>query len=125
MASTACTKRAATTRGLRRCDAGKAKNRRNLRRKTAERVVAAAFHELPCACVESNGLAPVEELVAGLDEQKVAFGHSDAPHPHRLELDKIVLSEIVALEGIRVGLRSEIGDQVVVRTNCRIDQHRS
>ena len=112
-----------TTCRLRRGDPGETKHRGNSQRKTAECVIAAAFDELPCPRIKRHRLAPVEELVAGLNKQKVTFGHRDARHPHRLELRKMALREIVALEGVRICLRSEIGKQIVVWVNGRVDQH--
>src|SRR5215470_12193761 len=91
-----------------------AQQRRNLRLEVLESVVAAALHGLPCAAVERNRFAPVEHLVPGLHEQKIAFGARDALHLESFELVEVRAGQVVALAGVRVELRSEVGFEILV-----------
>src|SRR5580693_9760015 len=90
-------------------DAGKAQDLRNLLGKPPVAMIAAALNELPGARVEGNGLTPVEQFVAGLDEQEVALRTRDALDPEPRELGEIIGREFVFLTGgwIVLGPRSE------------------
>src|SRR5689334_8497137 len=104
-------------------DAAKTQDRRYLGGETLIRVVAAATDELPCAGVERDGLAEVENLVAGLDQQQVAFGPRDGADRKRAQFVEMAIGDLERGARVQVGLHAAIRRQVDVRLHRRVDQH--
>ena len=88
-------------------------------------MVAAAADVLVRAAVERDGLAIVEHLVAGLDEQEVTFGPRDAGDRHRAELVHVLARDLEGFARVEVGLDAERGFERLVRPDRGIDHGRA
>ena len=105
--------------------AREAQDRRNLRYELRERVVAAALHVLVRAAVIRDGLAIVEHLVAGLDQQEVALGTRDARDRERAQLVEVRAASPRTTRPSTCWSACPRTAAGRVRAHRRIDQHRA
>src|SRR5467141_2355258 len=91
-------------------------------RKALQAVIASLRDDLFRARIPGDGLAVVEHLVAGLDQQQVAL-RRDALGIEVLPFTQISFGQLVRLTGVEILLRTEVAAKSRVRVDGGIDQH--
>ena len=90
--------------------------------KAFQAVVAAVDHDLARTLVFFHRYAIVEHLIPGFHQQQVAL-RADCGQAKFSPLAQVLFAEFILPVSMQIALYSEIGAQIFVRTDGRVDQN--